>query len=148
MKYQKFPRVDIPKLRLPPSLFVGRDDSTEEESDTEYFGIKDNEVCDIVTEDGEGKVTKSVHDISLHSPEEEELVRYELKCMEDPGRRVEERKAKWEAVSKERYREAREKLEEERKKRVECEEKEVELAEIERRVEERLKVQQQQKELI
>jgi len=146
VKYQKFPRVDIPKLRLPPSLFVGRDDSTEEESDAEYFGMKDNEVCDIVTEDGEGKVNKSVHDISLHSPEEEELVRYELKCMEDAERRVEERKAKWEAVSKERDREAREKLEEERKKRVECEEKEVELAEIERRVEERLMVQQQERE--
>jgi len=155
VKYQKFPRVDLPKLRLPPSLFVGREDSTEDESDTEYYGIKDNKVVDIVTGAGEGKEnTKPANNssdeteivISPQSPLEEELVRYEMKCMEDAERRVEERKAKWEAVSKERDREAREKLEEERASRVEIEEKEVELAEIERRVEERLMVQQQERE--
>lgn len=156
VKYQKFPRVDLPKLRLPPSLFVGREDSTEDESDTEYYGIKDNKVVDIVTGAGEGKEnTKPANnsqdeiEVVINSPQsplEEELVRYELKCMEDAERRVDERKAKWEAVSRERDREAREKLEEERNSRVEIEEKEVELAEIERRVEERLMVQQQERE--
>ena len=56
------------------------DDSTEEEIDTEYFGIKDNEVRDIVTEDGEGDKNakpskKSLHYLSIHSPVEEEMVR-------------------------------------------------------------------------
>lgn len=156
VKYQKFPRVDLPKLRLPPSLFVGREDSTEDESDTEYYGIKDNRGIATVNEAGEGKEntkpsnkSQDETEIILNSPQspvEEELVRYELKCMEDAERRVEERKAKWEAVSKERDREAREKLEEERRNRVESEEKQVELAEIERRVEERLMVQQQERE--
>jgi len=156
VKYQKFPRVDLPKLRLPPSLFVGREDSTEDESDTEYFGIKDNKVIDLVTAAGEGKenfkpLDKSKDEVELvvsspQSPVEEELIRYEFKCREDAERRVEERKAKWEEASRERDREAREMLEIEKSNSIRCEEKEVNFAEIEKRIEEKLRMQQQERE--
>jgi len=153
VKYQKYPRVDLPKLRLHPDIFRGREGSTEDESDTEFYGIKDNKVVHIVTEADDFKENenadnddKSKNESLCQSQVEEELVRYEIKCMEDAERRVEERKARWEAISKEREREAREKLEKEMVERVECEEKEVELAEIERRVEEKLLLQQQERE--
>merc|ERR1712179_677111 len=151
VKYQKYPRVDLPKLRLHPDTFKTEEGSTEEDSDTEFFGIKDNKVVDVVTEAGEVKENekadnKSKNESFCQSHVEEELVRYEIKCMEDAERRVEERKSRWEAISKEREKEAREKLEKERMERVECEEKEVDLAEIERRVEEKLMLQQQERE--
>jgi len=156
VKYQKFPRVDLPKLRLPPSLFIGREDSIEDESDTEYFGLKDNKVIDLVTAAGEGKENikpgdKSKEEVEIvanmvQSPVEEELLRYELKSRENAERRVEERKAKWEEVSRERDREAREMLEIEKGNMVAYEEKEVEHAEIERRIEEKLRIKQQERE--
>jgi len=151
VKYQKYPRVDLPKLRLHPDTFKTEEGSTEDDSDTEFFGIKDNKVVDVVTEAGEVKENekadnKSKNESFCQSHVEEELVRYEIKCMEDAERRVEERKSRWEAISKEREKEAREKLEKERMESVECEEKEVDLAEIERRVEEKLMLQQQERE--
>merc|ERR1719347_2080002 len=114
VKYPKYPRVDLPKLRLPPSIFLGGvDDSNEDESETEFYGIEDNKAVDIVIKDSKDEKcknddNKSKNEMFCQSNVEEELVRYELKCMEDAERRVEERKVKWEALSLKREREARE----------------------------------------
>merc|ERR1711939_479180 len=72
--------------------------------------------------------------------------RYELQCLDEAERRVEERKALWDAVSKERDREARKKLKIEKSKIVNIFKEQIELGEVEKRVEERVFKQKQERE--
>ena len=73
IKYNKFPRVDVQKLRFPPKMFVGPDDSQDESLSSYEPSRLHNEV----TSPNVGQ-----------SEVEDEIVKYELDCKEEAERRV------------------------------------------------------------
>jgi len=148
VKYKKIPRVDVLKLKLPLEMFVKKEEIQNStmsfdthESDAEYCRLEDEKLKGV-------SKPKHFHNIedANSSNIEDELIRYELQCLDEAERRVEERKALWDAVSKERDREAREKLKIEKSKIVNTFKEQIELGEVEKRVEERVFKQKQERE--
>ena len=123
----KFVRVDVPKLRLPPTLFVGSSDSLSSGAEDEAEPARP----------GQSQV-------------EEEIVRYELERLERAEKRVQERKAKWEQQSREKELELREELERSRRRQSEEEEKvktrQVTAVDLEKRIEQTIKIQLEERE--
>ena len=104
IKYHKYPRVDLQKIRIPDSLLAG-DISTEEENES-------LDVLDISSQldEGNGK-TSPDKSFKGQSSVEEQLMLEMQKRMEDAGRRVEKRSAEWEAKRKQEENACKEKLE-------------------------------------
>ena len=137
IKYQKMPRVDLPKLRLPPSMFVG----TEESGD-------DSNEDDAVRDEPDNNNSSVKSPRRGQTEVEDELVMYQIKCLEEAEKRVEERRVNWENKSKEKEEELKSKLEEETKKFKETSNKktDIEIVDLEKRIEETLVLQQIERE--
>ena len=126
IKYDKFPRVDVEKLRLPPSMFVG-----SQESHNESEEIREGSSPDVA-----------------QAEVEEELVRYELERREEAERKVAERKAKWEQKAREKEEELKDQLEKIKTKLAQTERssRARPAIDIEKEIEERLKIQLEERE--
>ena len=126
IKYDKFPRVDVEKLRLPPSMFVGRSDSLNDSEESKEESSP---------EVAQGEV-------------EAELVKYELERREEAERKVAERKAKWEERAREKEEELKDQLEKIKKQLSAAEHSSNTrpAIDIEKEIEERLKIQLEERE--
>jgi len=103
IKYQKYPRVDLKKIRVPDSFIDG--DISNEESDS-------LDVLDISSHLDEGNAkTSPERSFKGQSSVEEQLMFEMQKRMEDAGRRVEQRSAEWEAKRKQEENACKEQLE-------------------------------------
>jgi len=136
IKYTKFPRVDVQKLRLPPTMFVGTDNSHDESS----FNSSLHEPC--------RHPSDSASPNAAQSEVEDEIVKYELECREEAEKRVQERKAKWEQQSKEKEVELREELEKIKKQHLEEEQsmKSRTSLDLEKEIEQTIKIQLEERE--
>ena len=104
IKYQKYPRVDLQKIRVPDSLLPGNI-STDEENDS-------IDVLDISSQiDVENSEISPERSFKGQSSVEEQLMLEMQRRMEDAGRRVEKRSAEWEAKRKQEEEACKEKLE-------------------------------------
>ena len=107
IKYDKFPRVDVEKLRLPPSMFVGSQVS-HTETVNEESSKEEEEETNPDAGQGQGVV-------------EDELVKYELECRQEAEKKVAERKAKWEQKAREKEEELKDQLEKIKKQLIQIE---------------------------